>query len=79
MACIHIYTKINSIIIHYYSYLVIQSKVKLTHTETQTPSRDTNTLACATAHTHTHRNSKEALMDNMLKQNNVFPAGIGLD
>ena len=26
--------KIKSVIIHYYSHLVIQSKVKLTHTET---------------------------------------------
>ena len=41
MECINIHTKINRIIIHYYTclhyytYLVIQSKVKLTHTETQ--------------------------------------------
>ena len=46
----HKYTKINSTIIHYYSCLVIQSKVKLTHTETQYPC----THSYLHAHTHTH-------------------------
>ena len=34
---LHKYTKISSTIIHYYTYLLIQSKVKLTDTETQHP------------------------------------------
>ena len=43
------YTKLNSIILHYYTYLVRRSKMKLTHTETQTPSHSQSGL-----HTHTH-------------------------
>ena len=56
MECIHIHTKISSIIIHYCSYLVVQSK--LIHTETQTPSHS-QSPPCIHAHTmhtnpHTH-------------------------
>ena len=42
----------NCITIHYYSYLVKQGKVKLTHTETQHPC--THRVACMHAHAHTH-------------------------
>ena len=52
MEYINTRTKIHSIMIHYYSYLVIQSKVKLTHTETQHPP--THRVACTHARTHTY-------------------------
>ena len=52
MECINIQAKINNTIIHYYTYLVIQNKVKLTHTETQHPR--THNVACTHTHTHTH-------------------------
>ena len=51
VGCINTHIKINSIIIHFYTYLVIQSKVKLTHTETQI---SLHTQSHLHMHTHTH-------------------------
>ena len=41
---------------YYYTYLIIQSKVKLTHTETQHPC--THRVACTHTHTHTHTHTR---------------------
>ena len=51
---INIHTKINSIIIQYYSYLVIQSKAKLTRWNTTSSHSQSRLHARARAHTHTH-------------------------
>ena len=59
----HKYTKIFNIIMHYYTYLIIQSKVKLTPTEKQQPCTQSHLQARAHMHVcihpppppHTHR------------------------
>ena len=61
MECINIQTKINSIIIHYYSYVVIQSKVKLKHWNTNTL---TLAVTCMYTHTHTHTHNKHTQADS---------------
>ena len=54
MECINTHTQIDSIIMHYYSCLVIHSKVKLTHTETQHPCTHRDARTHTRTHTHTH-------------------------
>ena len=50
----HKYTKIFNIIMHYYTYLIIQSKVKLTPTERQQPCTQSHLQARAHMHVCIH-------------------------